>query len=405
MADVVWWIDPPKNISGGGYITEKLMDDEVDEVNTSNYYVPVGFVCEKQNGFPLDLITDAYENWEHNGYIRFDIPTYVSASGFSNASLYLRMASYELAMNDTLDDMAVDVWSRGELDPTDFPWSTLQSDDWEFGEYTKELYSSDDFDTLIATFESEGSFWIGPIDVTDAFEDAIDNGWDRVGIRLVPSKFCPDDWSYANRPTDYDQKALIRFYGPSYNGAPIALVAAPSGFATASCYPCPWVAITYTPTVSGLSLPEQGEPGEDATPASGQAMITCVAADSKARSALIGSDTGSLWYCWDGGDTWTKVHEFDSAVTAIWMDPTINFIDYPTTQVTWVGCADGKVFKSVNSLQSWYEVMDSIYSIIEIQGSEVNPNRVAVAVSSGIYITLDGGENWSMPLTRPTLGE
>jgi len=400
MTTQVWWVDQPKNIGAGGYISYGWDGDDtgVYDVNTVNENYLIGFQCLKDWLFPLDLISDHYWCFTYHTYLKFLLPTTASGEVVS-AELYLRMGGINLHMNVAMSYQDIDIYHYiGAADPTVFPYETLDEDDYDTS--WNKITSIEDFNQFYIDFLAYGHHWMTAADVTEAVQYAIDGGLDRIALRLSPSYDKPLDWNYDTRPTAYDQEAVIAIYGPI--GA--YCDETPSGYPTTDeygrpikcCSPCPWLKIIY----SGGT--EQWVPGEDVITSGMGSFVNCVAADPKAKMAIAGTDSGNLWYCWSGGGQWTKVYEAESAITSVWMDYKRNFQDYPWDEIAYFGTEAGELYRSLNSLTSWNNVYDFDSMVVEIMSSDLDPNKVAVGtVSGGVYVSVDGGTSWTLARSNP----
>ncbi len=392
MATEVWWIDPPRSVLAGGYMTWKEHDAEIETVyhHTQNPYY-VGFDCIKQWSIPF--LSDHYECWSYHTFIQFHLPAQASGTLVS-AELYLMVGYAENIMNVVAHYQDIDIYYKNVMDYLDFPWDYLTELDYDDGTWTKNAVSIEDMWELWGDFMVEGPHWIGPFDVTSGVALALGYGWDRTAFKLTPNYRTPLDWDYDERPTPYDQKLWVSFYGainPYW-------VESPTGFPDAFVSPVPWLKLTY----SGVDIPPQYVPGEDVTTSGQGSEILCVSADPKAKMGIIGANTGSLWYCWSGGGEWNKIYEADEPITAVHMDYLKNFLDYPTTEIAWFGTASGNLYKSVDSLTTWDLNYSFPSAIVEIKASQLDSNKVVVGVEDGVWVTMDGGTTWREALEAPT---
>jgi len=394
MATEVWWLDPPRSYKAGGYLTYKEYELDVDEVYIHNNRYYVGFQCVKQNSFPADLISDRYESWSYHSFIKFPVPTLASGV-FASAELNLMLNYAKIILNITATYMDVDIYYRNIEDPDDFPWQVLDEDDYPSGSWEQNPYSIENMMDMYGDYLTEGPCWLDPVNVTEAVQKAIDEGWEWIAIQLTPNYEAPLDWDYDHRPTSYDQEVYVGFYGPvnSY------WVASPSGFPDAACSPCPWLKLTYSGGVS------QWYPGEDVTTSGQGSGINCVAADPKARAAIVGTDTGNLWYSWypqSGEVLWDKIIDGDDPITAVWMDNIRNLVDFTDDQISWYGTSGGMLYKSIDSLTNFDFVTTFSTAVREIMSSDQDSNKVVVGVDSGVWVSINGGETWEEALAAPT---
>lgn len=390
-----WWIDPPRNTMAGGVIVSKASNNSVYHVSNENQYYQVGFECVKEWGFPLDLISDHYESYYNKGYVKFKVPT-LSGEVFSNAILYVMVAFiYNIQVGGTTN-IYLKGYYRSSYDATKFPWSYLKADDQSDVGWT-EIGSLSTVASIQTNYNTYGPYWVAGLDVTTAVQTAISSGWEWIGFKFELSHKSPIGWDYNNRPTSVNQLLDIRLQGAMttfYSNNK------PPNHPSSSVLVTPWLKNTYS------VLPpeeEQEEPGEDHTTTSGSnpytGLISCIAADPFAKSAIAGTTAGGLWYCWSGGGFWEKVYEVTSEISAVYMDYVKNLLDYPNGEIAWFGTADGRLFKSVNSLGSWSNIKSFASKVVEIRGSELESDKVAVGLESdGIHVTLDGGVSWQQVL-------
>jgi hypothetical protein len=62
------------------------------------------------------------------------------------------------------------------------------------------------------------------------------------------------------------------------------------------------------------------------------------------------------------------------------------------------------VYKSIDSMQTWQivkSITGSTTGIVEIDGSELDSNKVAFGEDANIWVTLDGGNTWRIAYTHP----
>jgi len=382
----------------------KYHDAVVDTVYIHNNHYYSGFQCVKQWQFPLDLISDHYECWAYHFFTKFKVP--IATSGvFQSAELYLMLGGAEMVLDDptVYNVMDIDVYYKSVYDTDTFPWQVLDEGDYAAPTWTQNPNSIENFYSMWGLFVVGGPYWVDPVTVTVGVQKAIDEGWEWIAFRLSPSYVAPPDYNWDVRPTTFDQRATLAFYGPvnSY------WTTAPPGFPDSECSPCPWLKITY----SGGD--PQYVPGEDVTTnpvsgegSTGEAIVNCVAADPKAKMAIAGTETGNLWHCWSGGGVWNKVLDGDEPITAVWMDSIRNFQDYPYSEIAWYGAGSGtgsgNLYKSENSLGNF--TLKGIFptKIVEIMSSNQDSNKVVVGVLDGIWTSVDGGETWIEGLESPT---
>lgn len=404
MATEVWWVDPPRSYRAGGTISYKYHDDEVDTVYIHNNYYHSGFVCQKQWYFPLDLISDHYECWSYDFFIKFLVPTTASGT-LQSAELSLMLGNADLALNVNPVYMDIDVYYKGIYGPLYFPWQTLVEEDYADSPWVQNPNSIEDFYQRWSDFRSQGPHWLDPVVVTSGVQAAINGPWTWIGFRFKPNYLTPLDYNWDNRPVGYDQKCTLGFYGavnPYW-------VNPPTGFPAEEgmVSPCPWLKLTYSGEAGEIT--EQYVPGEDvvANPVSGEGSsatiaVNCIAADPKAKMAIAGMESGNLWHVWSGGGEWNKVLDGDEPITAVWMDYLRNFQDYPYSEIAWYGTASGNLYKSENSLGTFTLKNTFDTQIVEIMSSNQDSNKIVVGVLDGVWTSVDGGDTWIEGLEAPT---
>jgi photosystem II stability/assembly factor-like uncharacterized protein len=385
MATEVWWVDAPKNYKAGGYLTFKEHEHDVDEVFTDNNSYYSGFWCTKQWFFPLDLISDHYECLSYHFFLKFKVPTTTSGT-LESADLFLRLGNAGMVMNVNPIYMDIDIYYRNVYNSSEFPWAVLDENDFPSGSWKKNDHSIEDFYNMWADFLIDGPHWLDPVDVTAGVQKAIDEGWEWIAFCFTPNYPTPLDWDWDDRPTSYDQKMWVGFFG----AVTPYVVESPPGFPTSYASACPWLRITY----SGGS--SQYIPGEDVTEEGEGSPITCIAADQKSKTAIVGCESGSIWYTWSGGKEWDKMYEADDPISALYMDPIRNFLDYPYDEISYFGTESGHLYRSLNSLSTFDRIRTFTEGrIVEICGSHVDSNKLAVGVGGSVYTSVNGGSSWS----------
>ena len=129
---------------------------------------------------------------------------------------------------------------------------------------------------------------------------------------------------------------------------------------------------------------------------------------------LIGSSTGGIWRSTDAGETFAPVSDdqVDLAVGSIAFsksNPTIAFAGMGDTKAGYLGSG---VLKSTDAGRTWERVsnnsLPSPGTIAKLEIDPANPDRIYVAqystvsgskiVSSGLYVSTDGGVRWKRVL-------
>ncbi len=129
---------------------------------------------------------------------------------------------------------------------------------------------------------------------------------------------------------------------------------------------------------------------------------------------LIGSSTGGIWRSTDGGDSFVPASDdqVDLEVGSLAFSKSSTAIAYAGMGDTKVGYLGSGVLKSTDEGRTWSRVsnnsLPSPGTIAKLEIDPANPNRVYVAqysrvagnkiTSSGVYISTDGGINWSRVL-------
>jgi len=395
MATVIWFIDAPKNDTAGGYLMYKEHDVDVEAVYTSNSAFYLGFKCQKNWFFPLDLISDHYEAYSYHSYLKFKLPTTASGT-LTKAELIIRLGNAGMIMNVNPIYMDIDIYHREVYNASEFPWATLNDDDYPSGSWHNDGTKIENFYQMWADFLVDGPHWLPAVEVTTGVAEAISNGWEWAAFLLTPNYSTPLDWDYDERPTAYNQEMWLGFFGavnPYWVDKP------DSDYPYTSAPACPWLKLTY----SGGTT--QYVPGEDVTEAGEGSAIKCVAADPKAQMAIIGCESGSLWYTWSGGRQYSKMYEADSSITAVYTDHVRNFLDYPGDEISWFGTVSGKLYRSLNSLSTFSLMTTFGGSIVEIRGSHLTSDKVVVGINGSdgthgyIYTTVNGGTSWRLAKT------
>lgn len=401
MAQHVRWICPPNNSTAGGCIqatygkwsvNPPYVPTTIDFVNDTNAYYFCGYNC--------DNISDSYYPCKSfESYTKFDI-TEVKNFALAEATLYLYFDVGGREQGDH-DAPQVKIWYRdpdgfGEYDAEDFPWDTLDTEDWLGYVYLSNKYTqvnapwgdlthiNTGTSSYVASIVNGNDGWY-EIDVTEALSGIFNEGWNWFAIAIVSDRYLPTypDWDYYN-PQSIEQElwtscfgATTSFYRGSIADYPASKIRA-----------CPWLKVTIE---TEETPPEQPLPGifvEDTY------NVQSVAADSKSLVALAGVSSGNLWITSDGGRRWDILQQFDSSITAIYMDIIKNHNDFPDTATAWVGLYGGEVYKSIDSFKTWSLVKTCSDAIVEIRGSELNSDKVVVGAGNSLYITANGGSSW-----------
>src|SRR6266404_2408389 len=166
-----------------------------------------------------------------------------------------------------------------------------------------------------------------------------------------------------------------------------------------------WHSIGPSPTVSAL-LPFWGL-------TSGRVNALAVS-PANSSLVLIGSSTGGIWRSTDRGDSFAPVSDdqVDLEVGSIAFSKSSPSIAYAGMGDTKGGYLGSGVLKSTDEGKTWARVsnnsLPSPGSIAKLEIDPANANRLYVAqysrvaagkiTSSGVYVSIDGGVNWSRGL-------
>ena len=127
---------------------------------------------------------------------------------------------------------------------------------------------------------------------------------------------------------------------------------------------------------------------------------SCVAADCKANAAIVGTMAGGIWKTDDGGETWSKIHDLSGEIISdIYIDHIKNLVDYPSAAVAYVGTHSGKLYKTVDSMGSWNLIHTFDTDIKQIMSSHTNASKVAIGCEDGVWVSINGGTNWTLSLS------
>ncbi len=119
----------------------------------------------------------------------------------------------------------------------------------------------------------------------------------------------------------------------------------------------------------------------------------------------VGAPAGGLWKSTDGGQQWTPLTDYlpSIGVSAIALDPA----DHNTVYIG-TGDDDARVtsssgvWKSSDGGNTWTNITpDLSVGLDYVSGIEIDPNNsqhMVIGTSAGVYVTTDGGANWSQSL-------
>ncbi|HLG17571.1 MAG TPA: hypothetical protein VJH03_24215 [Blastocatellia bacterium] len=133
------------------------------------------------------------------------------------------------------------------------------------------------------------------------------------------------------------------------------------------------------------------------------------------QTVLAGSSTGGIWRSSNGGASFVPVSDdqVDLAVGSLAFSKSNPSIVYAGMGDTKLGYLGTGVLKSTDAGRSWTRISNStlptVGTIAKIEVDPINANRVYVAqysqlsgnvvVSSGFYLSTDGGVNWTRTVT------
>ena len=133
------------------------------------------------------------------------------------------------------------------------------------------------------------------------------------------------------------------------------------------------------------------------------ATITTIDESPLVRDLIyVGTDDGNVQMTKDGGKTWTKLNDKITGNPGYYVSRVIASRHAPgTAYVTYTGYRndDFKAFayKTTDFVATWTSVVGNLpaKSINVIREDPYNPNLLFVGVDWGVYVTIDGGKNWT----------
>ncbi|HLF62767.1 MAG TPA: hypothetical protein VI603_03405 [Saprospiraceae bacterium] len=145
--------------------------------------------------------------------------------------------------------------------------------------------------------------------------------------------------------------------------------------------------------------------------AGGIGRINCITIHPTNPSIIYaGTPAGGLWVSYDSGNSWIAVTDglASAGVSGIVLD-----YNNPFTMYLLTGDGDGNytasigVMKSVDGGITWlptdlsFTIDGIVVSAYKLVMHPTNPQILFVAASNGIWRTLNGGEDWTLELSRP----
>lgn len=168
-----------------------------------------------------------------------------------------------------------------------------------------------------------------------------------------------------------------------------------------------WTRISQDLTTNDPSKQKQEDSGGltiDNSTAENHCTVYSISASPLDENIIwAGTDDGNLQVTRDGGKTWTNVvanvpglpkNTWVSSVEAGWHDPATAFATFDGHQT---GDMKVYVFRTTDYGKTWTSIStDAIKGYAHIVRQDlVNPNLLFVGTEFGLYITVDGGEQWA----------
>jgi len=288
----IWWEDPPKNVTAGGFLKWKRSDDTFAQLNTGNQIQFCGWYTEQGDSYLFG--TQHYnECYYYHSFIKFPIP---DIDNIESAEITIRIAHAEYS--NILTEPGANYYAQvltisSGYHSSYFPYQVLSEDDmymgtggpW-YGEW-ENIGNWRKFQDIFQDYSSDEQYWLPLFDVTTEFNAVKASELPYFPVRIIPNYNAPYDWNHDTWL--YSQEMYFSFYGgrigTGYNTSDV-----PDGFSGATCMATPWLKIVY----SGEAQWYPGEPN--------------VVED------IVGTTAGGLWRTWDGGDNWSKIFEASSGI-------------------------------------------------------------------------------------------
>jgi photosystem II stability/assembly factor-like uncharacterized protein len=126
--------------------------------------------------------------------------------------------------------------------------------------------------------------------------------------------------------------------------------------------------------------------------------------ESPAQQGVLwaGTDDGNLWITKDNGKNWKKLNDRIPNYTGYWVSRVEASHHFPgTAYVTFSGLRKDDfrpfVYKTEDFGETWVSIAGDLPDepITVIREDRKNPNLFFVGTERGVYVTIDGGKNWS----------
>ena len=292
----IWWEDPPKNDTAGGFLRWKRSDDTFAQLNTGNQIQFCGWYTDNED--------NKNECYYYHSFIKFPIP---DIDNVESAEITVRIA--HVAYTNIITEPGANYYTQvltisSGYYPNYFPYRVLSENDMymDTGEhgYWENIGNWRKFQDIFQDYQENDQHWLPLFDVTTEFNAVKNSELPYFPVRIISNYNAPYDWD--NNTWLYNQELYFSFYGGrigiGYNTSDV-----PSGFSEDTCMATPWLKIVY----SGEA---QWFPGE----VNVVEEIACLASDYRSQSAIIGTTAGGLWRTWDSGANWSKIFEASSGI-------------------------------------------------------------------------------------------